>query len=117
MIDIHIPESYRRGKTRDAKIKLSMQDVRGFAEPLKGFVDKLGVWHFESKALMPGIPHIYVITFKHVRMIEIPSELHGKRIVTLEEQKVKDLGTRHVRLMPGRITDLHFMRFKTVLDE
>ena len=117
MIDVYIPLRLQHGESTDVKIKLSMQDENGFAEPLRGFADKKGVWHFESKALIPGIPHIYVIKFEHVRIKEIPNELHGKRIITLEEEKVRDLGMRHVRLIPGRITELHFMRVRKVLDE
>ena len=81
MVDIKV--------TGAAEVKV--YDTHPFREEdlVEGFKDKYdpNVWRFETKPLIPGIPHIYKI---------VVFDAHGAT------------QSRYVRLLPGRVVDISF---------
>ncbi len=111
MLEVTVREStkkFLKEKYPDAQLKVRVSDMRSWFEPLKGYLGTDGLWHFESKPLYPGLPHIYDVTFEMVR-IEHKSEMkYGQRVEQDIEIKVAELGSLRIRLIPGRVVTLEF---------
>jgi len=111
MVEISILKQTKRKlaqKYPDGELRVSVADVRQQFEPLKGYLGTDGLWHFESKPLYPGIPHIYDVKFEVVRVVHKVEVKYGHRVEYDEEQKIADVGVRRIRLIPGRIVTLEF---------
>lgn len=90
------------------EIKVTVEDEAGHFDELEGFFGEDEKWHFESEPLYPGIPHVYDVTFEIVRTHK-KTEYKGDKTIQIEvEKKVRDLGLRRVRLIPGRTVYLNF---------
>ena len=80
MLDVHVAGA-------DNVVVVEVNEFR-LENNIEGFRDleDSNVWHFESKSLMPGQPHIY-------------------RVIAVFGQSAQE---RYVRLIKGRIVDLQF---------
>ena len=110
MVEIEVDEALLSSVPQDLQLKITVQDVKEDLAPLNGLRRDDGKWHFESEPLLPGIPHIYRCKFEVVRLTTNVERLHGQRIETQSEEKIRDLGIRTIRLISGRIVDLKFMK-------
>ena len=108
MVEIEVDETVLSSVPQDLQLKISVQDVNEYLGPLNGFRGDDGKWHFESEPLLPGVPHIHRCNFEVVRLTTKVERLYGQRIETQSEEKIRDLGTRTIRLISGRIVDLKF---------
>ena len=90
------------------EIKITVEDEAGHFDELEGYFGDDNKWHFKSEALYPGIPNIYDVTFESVRT-DKKREKKGDKVIEIEfEKKMRDLGLRRVRLIPGRTVYLNF---------
>ncbi len=90
------------------ELRVGARDIDGYFKPMKGYLGTDGIWHFESKPLYPGIPHIFDVNFDTVRKFTKVEVRYGRRYETMIEKKINDLGYRRIRLIPGRIVTLTF---------
>ena len=109
MVEIEMSEEILSELEDSVEIKITVQDDKQNFKPLDGFRGDDGKWHFESDPLYPGIPHIYNCKFEMVRATTRVERIYGQMIETRVEEKVRDLGIRTIRLIPGRIVDLEFV--------
>lgn len=90
------------------EIKISVEDEAGHFDELEGYFGEDDKWHFESEPLYPGIPHIYDVKLETVRT-EKKREYKGDKLIEWEvEKKVRDIGLRRLRLIPGRTVYLNY---------
>ncbi len=108
LLEITVSDATFRNMPSGHEIKVMVEDEAGHFEELEGYFGKDDKWHFESKPLYPGIPHIYDVKFEEIK-IEMKRERKYDRIVESEvEKKVRDLAVHRVRLIPGRIVYLNY---------
>ncbi len=108
LLEITVSAATFRNMPSRHDIKVTVEDEAGHFEELEGYYGEDDKWHFESKPLYPGIPHIYDVKFEEMK-IEMKRERKYDKIVESEiEKKVRDLGVRRVRLIPGRIVFLNY---------
>ena len=108
LIEITVSDSTFRSLAAGEEIKITVEDEEGNFEELEGYFGDDDKWHFDSKPLYPGIPQIYDAKFEVVRT-EMKRERKGDRVVEWEvEKKVRDLGFRRLRLIPGRTVFLEY---------
>lgn len=79
--------------------------VRGLDE---GYLGDDGLWHFKAEELIPGVPHIYDVKFELVRIDRFIETRYGRPVQRERETKLRTLGYRTVRLIPGRIVELTY---------
>ena len=90
------------------EVKITVADNAGHFDELEGYFGLDDKWHFESKPLYMTIPNIYDAAFEVVRM-EKRKERKGDKIIEWEvEKKVRELGVRRFRLIPGRVVKVSF---------
>ena len=107
-IEINVSDETFRSLAAGEEIKITVEDEAGYFEELEGYFGDDDKWHFESKPLYPGIPQIYDAKFEVVKT-EMKKERKGDRIVEWEvEKKVRDLGFRRMRLIPGRTVFMEY---------
>ena len=107
-IEITVSDETFRSLAAGEEIKITVEDEAGYFEELEGYFGDDEKWHFESKPLYPGIPQIYDARFEVVKT-EMKKERKGDRIVEWEvEKKVRDLGFRRMRLIPGRTVFMEY---------
>jgi hypothetical protein len=108
MVEITVSNATFRGLAAGEEIKITVEDEAGNFEELEGYFGDDDKWHFETKPLYPGIPQIFDATFEVVKT-EIKSERKGDRTIGREiEKKVRDLGVRRFRMIPGRTVFLEY---------
>ena len=108
VLEITVSDATLRQMPSGHEIKITVADEAGHFEELDGYFGEDDKWHFESKPLYPGIPHIYEVKFEEIK-IEIKRERKYDKIVESEvEKKIRDLGVRRLRLIPGRIVFLNY---------
>ena len=108
LIEIAVSKSTFRSLEPGEEIKITVEDEAGHFEELEGYFGDDDKWHFESKPLYPGIPHIYDANFEVVKT-EMKRERKNEKFVEWEvEAKVRDLGIRRMRLIPGRTVFMQF---------
>ena len=108
VLEITVSDATLRQMPSGHEIKVTVADEAGHFEELDGYFGEDDKWHFESKPLYPGIPHIYDVKFEEIK-IEIKRERKYDKIVESEvEKKICDLGVRRLRLIPGRIVFLNY---------
>ena len=108
MLEVSLPKGIAIDKAAGQSIKVTVQDIDSRFKELDGYLGTDGVWHFESKPVYPGIPHIYDVEFEIIRTYMTTETRHGRTFEVPVEEKVSDLGFRRVRLIPGRIVKLDF---------
>lgn len=107
-IEINVSDETFRSLAAGEEIKITVEDEAGYFEELEGYFGDDDKWHFESKPLYPGIPQIYDAKFEVVKT-EMKKERKGDRIVEWEvEKKVRELGYRRMRLIPGRTVFMEY---------
>lgn len=90
------------------EIKVIVEDEAGHFDEVEGYFGEDDKWHFETEPLYTGIPHIYDVKFEIVRT-DKKKERKGDKTIEIEvEKKVRDLGLRRLRLIPGRTVYLNF---------
>jgi hypothetical protein len=108
LLEITVSDATFRHMPSRHDIKVTVADEAGHFEELEGYFGEDDKWHFESKPLYPGIPHIYDVKFEEMKL-QIKRERKYDKIVESEvEKKIRDLGVRRVRLIPGRIVFLNY---------
>ncbi len=108
LLQITVSEETFQRLPAGEEIKITVEDEAGHFDELEGFFGEDEKWHFESEPLYPGIPNIYDVMFEIVRT-DKKRERKGDRVIEIEvEKKVRDLGLRRVRLIPGRTVYLNF---------
>ena len=108
LLQITVSDETFRSLPAGEEIKITVEDEAGHFDELEGFFGDDDKWHFQSEPLYPGIPNIYDVTFESVRT-DKKREKKGDRIIEIEvEKKMRDLGLRRVRLIPGRRVYLNF---------
>lgn len=102
LMEVTVSDETFRSLAAGEEVKVTVEDDAGHFDELEGFFGEDDKWHFESKPLYPGIPHIYNVTFEIVRT-ETKRERKGDKWIQWEiEKKVRELGVRRLRLIPGR---------------
>lgn len=90
------------------EIKVIVEDEAGHFDEVEGYFGEDDKWHFETEPLYTGIPHIYDVKFEIV-LTDKKRERKGDKTIEIEvEKKVRDLGLRRLRLIPGRTVYLNF---------
>ena len=108
LLEISVSDDTFRRLADGEEIKIIVEDEAGHFDELDGYFGEDDKWHFESKSLYPGIPHIYDVKFEIVRT-DKKRERKGDKTIEIEvEKKVRDLGLRRLRLIPGRTVYLNF---------
>ena len=108
LIEICVSQSTFRSLEPGEEIKITVEDKAAHFKELEGYFGDDDKWHFESKPLYPGIPHIYDANFEVVKT-EMKRERKNEKFVEWEvEAKVRDLGIRRMRLIPGRTVFMQF---------
>lgn len=108
LIEITVSDSSFRSLSAGEEIKVTVEDEAGHFDELEGYFGDDDKWHFESQPLYPTIPHIYDAKFEVVKT-EMKRERKYDKVVEWEvEKKVRDLGVRRMRLIPGRTIYLSF---------
>ncbi len=103
MLEVTVPSAAELGEVVEANTRVKVT-VPG----MDGNIDEDGIWRFDVKALVPGVPHIYDVIFELVRIESRIEDRHGRQYTVDYEVKIKDLGYRKVRLIPGRIVELKY---------
>lgn len=102
------PPEALRGVEPGLEPRFTVQDFRRNLAPLRGFKGDDDFYYFESRALVPGVPHIYVVKVelirKHTRVLRQNGRLHERNADVV----VQTLGHRSLRLIPGRMVDLRW---------
>lgn len=108
LLEITVSDDTFRRLGAGEEIKITVEDEAGHFDELEGYFGEDDKWHFESEPLYPGIPHIYDVKFEIVRT-DKKRERKGDKLIEWEvEKKVRDLGLRRLRLIPGRTVYLNF---------
>lgn len=108
LLEITVSDDTFQNLAADEEIKVMVEDEAGHFDELEGFFGEDEKWHFESEPLYTGIPHIYDVKFEIVRTAK-KRERKGDKTIEIEvEKKVRDLGLRRLRLIPGRTVYLSF---------
>ena len=108
LIEITVSDATFRSLAAGEEVKITVEDEAGNFDELEGYFGDDDKWHFESKMLYPGIPQIYDAKFEVVKTV-MKKERKGDRIVEWEvEKKIRDLGVRRLRLIPGRTVFLEY---------
>ena len=108
LLEITVSDDTFHRLVTNEEVKITVEDEAGHYDEVEGFFGEDDKWHFESEPLLPGIPHIYDVKFEVVRT-DKKRERKGDRIIEIEvEKKVRDLGLRRLRLIPGRTVYLSF---------
>ncbi|HLQ44796.1 MAG TPA: hypothetical protein VK137_08720, partial [Planctomycetaceae bacterium] len=108
LIEITVSDKAFRSLVAGEEIKITVEDEAGNFPELEGYFGDDNKWHFESKPLYPGIPQIFDAKFEVVKT-QMKRERKGDKMIEWEaETKVRDLGARRMRLIPGRTVFLNF---------
>ncbi len=108
LLEISVSDDTFRHLAADEEIKVTVEDEAGHFDELEGFFGEDEKWHFESEPLYTGIPHIYDVKFEIVRTDKKREQKGDKMIVREIETKVRDIGIRRLRLIPGRTVYLNY---------
>jgi hypothetical protein len=108
LIEITVSDATFHTLAAGEEVKVSVEDEAGHFDELEGYFGDDDKWHFQTEPLYPGIPHIYDVKFEVVRM-EPKRVRKGDKVIEWEvERKVRDLGVRRLRVIPGRTVYLNF---------
>jgi hypothetical protein len=108
LLEISVHDDAFRSLNGTEEIKITVEDEAGHFDELEGYFGSDDKWHFESEPLYSGVPHIYDVKFEIVRT-DKKRERKGDKTIEMEvEQKVRDIGLRRVRLIPGRTVQLSY---------
>lgn len=103
LLEIRIPED-----VLNRELSVPDSTMSATARGMEGYLGDDGLWHLEAKELLPGIPHVYDIAFRVIR-VEVQSERkYGRMVHRHVEIPIRHLGYRTVRLIPGRIVELTY---------
>jgi hypothetical protein len=108
LMEITVSDATFRTLAAGEEVKVSVEDEAGHFDEVEGYFGDDDKWHFQTEPLYPGIPHIYDVKFEVVRM-ETKKVRKGDKLIEWEvERKVRDLGVRRLRAIPGRTVYLNF---------
>ena len=108
LLEITVSDGTFRSLAAGEEVKVTVEDEAGHFDELEGFFGEDDVWHFESEPLYPGIPHIYDVKFEVVRADKKTVRKGDKLIEWEVEKRVRGLGLRRLRLIPGRTVYVSF---------
>ena len=105
-LDVEIVDNMKIGLDSSMKVRVSAKDIYNNFEPLKGYADEDGIWHFESAPLLPTVPHMYDVRVELYRETTKIEYIYGRQVLKTTEHSLGAIAVKRVRMIPGRIVDL-----------